>query len=41
MLSAKRENHSHHFNVFGMTRPLSEIEPWNPALEASPVPLGV
>jgi len=28
MLGAKQRNHRHHFNVFGLTRPLSGIEPW-------------
>ena len=41
MLSAKQGNYWYHFyNIFGMTRPLSGLNPGPPALEASTLPLG-
>ena len=41
MFSAKQGHYWYHFyNVFGMTRSLTELNPGPPALEASTIPLG-
>ena len=41
MFSAKQGNYWYHFyNVFGMTRSLTGLDPGSPILDASTLPLG-